>query len=98
MQLYTIVDPNPFVFSVNPGNNTIERTSDLSSVTIPFERTFRNLEAGRPTDPNQQDAFNFCGCGWPQHMLIPRGSETGFSAEIFVMISNFDGDRVITVN
>ena len=80
----------------NPRGTVIARNSAQSSVTIPFERTFRDLETGRPAD-NQLAAssqFNFCGCGWPQHMLIPKGNAEGFPCQLFVMVSNYSDDRV----
>lgn len=83
--------------SVRQGMNNITRRSDESSVTIPFNRTFRDLDASRPAEGSEELAiFNFCGCGWPQHMLVPRGNaETnGFACELFVMISNYADDRV----
>lgn len=76
------------------GVNTITRNSTQSSLTIPFERTFRNLDMGRPTGGNDLEAFNFCGCGWPQHLLLPRGTESGYQCQLFVMISNYDDDKV----
>lgn len=76
------------------GQNTIQRQSTDSSVTIPFERSFRNLEANRPTGGDALEQFNFCGCGWPQHMLIPKGTPEGFNCHLFVMISNYADDRV----
>jgi tyrosinase len=66
-------------------------------VTIPFEQTFRDLDNNRPADNSSGpvlDAFNFCGCGWPHHMLIPRGSPEGFASVLFVMISNLETDWV----
>jgi tyrosinase len=30
----------------------------------------------------------------PHHLLIPRGTEQGQDAELFVMVSNYDADRV----
>lgn len=80
---------------MNPGQNTIRRRSDESSVTIPFERTFRNLDQDRPAAATTDEAsFNFCGCGWPQHMLVPKGLPEGLRCELFVMISNYEDDRV----
>lgn len=59
-----------YFFPVNPGPNTIPRRSTDSSVTIPFERTFRNLDQNRPNAGTTEEAeFNFCGCGWPQHVI-----------------------------
>lgn len=76
------------------GTNTINRKSTQSSVTIPFERTFRNLDENRPQGGDQLAQFNFCGCGWPQHMLVPKGAPEGFASQLFVMISDYSGDRV----
>lgn len=32
--------------------------------------------------------------GWPDHVLIPKGTVEGMSFYIFVMISNYDDDLV----
>lgn len=79
---------------VQPGRNTIEQKSTKSSVTIPFERTFRNLDENRPTGGDNLERFDFCGCGWPQHMLVPKGNKEGFAMELFVMVSDYKDDRV----
>lgn len=65
-------------------------------MTIPYEQTFRSLEDRPETDfsPEQED-FNFCGCGWPDHMLIPRGTAgAGIAGQLFVMITDYQTDRV----
>ncbi|KAG8238622.1 hypothetical protein J437_LFUL018540 [Ladona fulva] len=77
----------------NPKASTISRDSTKSSITIPFERTFRDLEA-RPAGQVDADAFNYCGCGWPEHMLVPKGTGDGFPCQLFVMVSNIADDRV----
>lgn len=85
-----------FIESVNPGDNLIRRKSTDSSLTIPFERTFRDLDTNRPAD-NTEDSgqFNLCGCGWPQHLLIPKGTTgKGYECVLFVMISNYADDRI----
>lgn len=82
--------------SVNPGENIIRRKSTESNVTIPHDQTFRNIDRTRP-EGNPTDAYNynFCGCGWPSHMLVPSGKKgDGMSCELFVMITNNDEDRV----
>ncbi|KAF5296289.1 hypothetical protein FQR65_LT19835, partial [Abscondita terminalis] len=87
------VELDRFVVNLRQGQNTITRRSDESSVTIPFERTFRNLEANRPQGGDALEQFNFCGCGWPQHLLICKGSVEGMRCHLFVMISNYADDR-----
>lgn len=74
----------------------IRRRSTESTVTIPFERTFRNLDVNRPGAGTAQEAqFNFCGCGWPHHMLIPKGLPgAGLAADLVVIVSNYQLDRV----
>jgi Hemocyanin, ig-like domain len=79
---------------VSKGSNTISRRSTESSLTIPFSRTFRNIDFNRPAGGDELEQFNFCGCGWPHHMLLPKGSPEGYACHLFVMISNYEDDRV----
>ena len=81
--------------AVKPGNNTVRRRSVDSSVTIPYERTFRN-QLARPGDPGSVEAaeFDFCGCGWPHHMLLPKGTQSGYPMALFCMVSDWNADRV----
>lgn len=81
---------------MNPGDNLIKRKAIDSSVTIPYERTFRDLDTNRPGAGTQSEQqFNFCGCGWPDHMLVPKGLPgAGLAADLFVMISNYADDRI----
>lgn len=80
---------------VNPGPNTIKRRSDESSVKIPYERSFRRIGSDyQPTGAAELAQFQFCGCGWPQHLLIPKGTAEGAKYDIFVMISDMNEDRV----
>lgn len=78
------------------GENNIVRRSEQSSITIPFERTFRPVGAAQQTGTAAQLAeFRFCGCGWPQHMLLPKGTAAGFNFDTYVMISNYKDDFVV---
>ncbi|XP_026333174.1 phenoloxidase subunit 2-like [Hyposmocoma kahamanoa] len=89
------IEMDKFVTTLKAGQSTINRDSTESSVTIPFEQVFRNLSV-QGENPRQDAlaAFNFCGCGWPQHMLVPKGTEAGAQFQLFVMLSNYDFDRV----
>lgn len=88
------IELDKFTVNLKPKQNPIERKSSESSVTIPFEQTFRNLNTGRPTGGQQLDTFNMCGCGWPQHMLIAKGTPDGLPCQLFAMVSNFENDKV----
>lgn len=77
------------------GANDIRQRSEQSSVTIPYERSFRRIGSqDQPTNPEELNQFQFCGCGWPQHMLLPKGTAIGSKFAIFVMISNYEQDQV----
>ncbi|KAL1459426.1 hypothetical protein WDU94_011408 [Cyamophila willieti] len=94
-QRNSFIELDRFVVELPERNNIIERSSLESAVTIPFEYTFRDLDANRPEEGTEAVAnFNFCGCGWPQHMLIPKGSPEGFPCQLFVMVSDYEQDRV----
>lgn len=82
--------------AVKRGRNEITRRCLNSSVTIPHEVTYRNLDKNRPAASSEAAAasFNFCGCGWPQNMLVPKGNVEGFPVQVFVMISNGAIDQV----
>lgn len=67
------------------------RASTQSSVTIPFQRTYRDL-TNVPEEKREQS--NFCGCGWPHNLLIPKGKAEGMPCNLFVMISNYEDDKV----
>jgi tyrosinase len=80
---------------VNPGDNIIRRRDTDSTVTISYERTFRNYAAKEPPEETPEfEQYNYCGCGWPAHLLIPKGSAEGFKCLLFVMVSNYEEDRV----
>ncbi|KAJ1519799.1 hypothetical protein ONE63_005052 [Megalurothrips usitatus] len=80
--------------SVLPGTNVVHRKSSEASVTIPFERTFRNLDSNRPAAGRALEEFVFCGCGFPHHLLVPRGSREGLTYSLFVMVTDYEQDKV----
>ncbi|XP_057375654.1 phenoloxidase subunit 1-like isoform X2 [Daphnia carinata] len=105
-QRLLMIELDKFVVRVTPGANRVKRKSDDSSVTIPFERTFRDLEAaapatplapgGVPTDLPTDRMTNFCGCGWPDHFLVPRGAPNpGMPFTLFAMATSWEEDRVV---
>lgn len=55
--------------------------------TQPFVRI--SFQSDVPSDIQQ-----YCGCGWPDHMLLPKGTEEGFPCRLFVMISDYTQDTV----
>ncbi|XP_013143797.1 PREDICTED: phenoloxidase subunit 1-like [Papilio polytes] len=90
-----MIELDKFTQPLNAGTNTIRRRSVESSVTIPYERTFRDQSA-RPGSAGSAQAaqFDFCGCGWPHHMLIPKGTPQGYPVVLFAMVTNWDEDKI----
>ncbi|XP_065074155.1 phenoloxidase 8-like [Ochlerotatus camptorhynchus] len=90
-QRILMVELDKFTVTLNPGSNTIVRRSEQSSVTIPYERTFRSAAISSQTGTEQ---YRFCNCGWPSHLLIPKGTPEGMTFDLFAMISDYTGDTV----
>ncbi|KAI9579469.1 phenoloxidase 2 [Glossina fuscipes] len=89
------IELDRFTETLVPGMNNIHQSSNSSSVTIPYERSFRRLGPKyQPTDERQLAEFRFCGCGWPEHLLLPKGRPEGMAFDLFVMISDYTGDEV----
>ena len=76
------------------GQTIIKRESSESSLTIPYKATFRDLNAGRPAKRKDLDKFNACGCGWPHHLLVPKGTDKGYPMDLFVMATDSQSDGV----
>ncbi|GIY77429.1 hemocyanin A chain [Caerostris darwini] len=85
------IEMDKFHVDLRPGKNTIVRSSTDSSVTISSTYTFKELLHGEDL---QDDRTEFCSCGWPQHLLVPKGNDKGMVFDLFVMISDGEKDRV----
>ncbi|OXA58520.1 Phenoloxidase 2 [Folsomia candida] len=87
-----------FGTKLKPGNNTIERSSLDSSVTIQMDASFDILE--KLNRDKQRDDFRTgddqsrCGCGWPQHLLLPRGTPFGTQFDLFAIVTDWEKDAV----
>nr|CAE46724.1 prophenoloxidase [Homarus gammarus] len=90
--LWTEMDK--FNHTLNPGKNQIVRSSKDSSITNPTDITFRDLDSKPMTSETEATEFDFCGCGWPQHLLLPRGKPEGMAFQLFYMITDFEKDKV----
>ncbi|XP_050441246.1 phenoloxidase 1-like [Adelges cooleyi] len=93
-QRHFFVELDKFSTQLKSGRNEIERRSTESSVTIPFEKTYQNMDNVPDPQTPEGSAFNYCGCGWPQNMLIAKGTPEGLPCELFVMVSNGVIDQV----
>jgi len=68
----------------------IARSSKESSVARkPALRPDQPKPAPDPgSDPN------YCDCGWPYHLLLPRGNAAGMGFRLLVVLTNWEIDRV----
>ncbi|KAK7591057.1 hypothetical protein V9T40_002670 [Parthenolecanium corni] len=81
------IELDRFVVTLQKGLNPIKRRSEESSVTIPFDQLFSPDMKGNEND-------DFCKCGWPDYLLIPKGHTQGLPADLFVMVSDAEKDFV----
>nr|AAZ40338.1 hemocyanin subunit IIIb [Carcinoscorpius rotundicauda] len=84
------IELDKFHREVPTGKSVITRSSADSSVTISHVPTFEELRNGKGVDVNNSE---FCSCGWPQHMLIPRGNYLGMEFQLFVMLTDWEQDK-----
>ncbi|CAL7941780.1 unnamed protein product [Xylocopa violacea] len=89
-----MVEMDKFSVDLDAGKNTIERKSTDSAVTIPFHQIFPDPDDVIPAECKDSNSTNFCGCGWPHYLLVPKGNNGGFHMDVFVMVSNFKDDVV----
>nr|CCA94918.1 hemocyanin subunit d [Euphrynichus bacillifer] len=85
------IELDKFHTEIPPGKSSIDRLSSESSVTLSHTPTFDELQRGEGVD---DDKTEFCSCGWPEHMLIPRGNSRGMAFQLFVMLTDWEHDNV----
>lgn len=52
--------------------------------------------ASDPTtdEPDAWDTRNYCDCGWPYNLLLPRGTSSGMDFRLMVMLTDWNKDQV----
>jgi hemocyanin-like protein len=68
----------------------VERSSRQAAVVRKPAR--RPDEPQPPLDPG--DDRNWCDCGWPYHLLLPRGKQAGMKFRLLVVLTDWDKDKV----
>jgi hypothetical protein len=76
---------------VSIGINEVRRRSKDSTVTKPWSKSFAELQ--REVDRGRFSKAQ-CGCGWPHHLLIPKGTAGGMTFDLFVMVTNGREDAI----
>ena len=84
------IEMDKFEHALAPGANEIERPGRLASpVRKPAERP-PVWEQG----PAQTAHEQYCRCGWPYHLLLPRGTVAGMPFRVLAMLTDWELDRV----
>merc|ERR1711936_412087 len=82
------VEMDRFLISLRKGNNNIIRKSSQSTVTGKRQRSLIELqEALFSGNISDSELSQFEGCGWPAHLLVPRGTPSGPNFSLVVMVS-----------
>jgi tyrosinase len=93
------IELDKFKETLSPNSNVVCRDCDMSSVVRqPPQKTEDELDdtslpidtADKENNPNK----TFCDCGWPFHLLIPRGRRGGMKFKLLVFISDWTEDEV----
>ncbi|GFY67427.1 hemocyanin C chain [Trichonephila inaurata madagascariensis] len=86
-----MIELDNFHVELKPGTNTVERRSIDSSVTLSKQPTLKELLQGKGTDRRGDE---YCSCGWPDHLLIPKGDSSGMKFHLFAIFTNYFEDTV----
>ena len=80
-----------FIWRFKRGTTEFERSSDDSS-SVPrkalglYEIQEQSSYSGS-YNFDSGDLLQYTGCGWPKHLLVPRGNPSGFKTNLLVVIS-----------
>lgn len=78
------------------------RDCDMSSIVRqPPQKSEDELDdTSLPIDTTPVDNNNdrFCDCGWPFHLLLPRGRKGGMKFKLLVFVSDWSEDEVPTIS
>jgi tyrosinase len=70
----------------------VARSEALSSVVQ--KPAVRPPRPRRDPTVDPQAAENYCNCGWPFHLLVPRGTPEGMPFRLLVMLTDWSLDQV----
>ncbi|XP_054723107.1 hemocyanin B chain-like [Uloborus diversus] len=86
-----MVEMDSFHVELRPGENSVERRSIDSSVTLSAQPTLRQLLRGEGADKRMDE---YCSCGWPDHLLVPKGNVAGMKFHLFAILTDYFQDTV----
>nr|CAG8480240.1 3394_t:CDS:2 [Entrophospora candida] len=101
------IELDKFKRILKPYEKTIISQDCDQSIGIrkPAQKTIRQMEKSTQMTPDYVNSLDkltldkqseaiFCGCGWPYHMVIPRGTKAGLRFKMMVYVSDGKDDMV----
>jgi hypothetical protein len=90
------IEMDKFHYTLQPSTRTvIFRRADQSSVIKkPVVRPPGSQDHPQETGDPAEDDLNYCNCGWPYNLLLPRGTHQGMGFRLQVMLTDWQIDRV----
>jgi hypothetical protein len=61
----------------------------------PSEQPDRPRQDDNPEDITRVEASNYCTCGWPYNLLLPRGTEEGLAFRLIVVCTDGEFDQAM---
>ncbi|CAJ0637949.1 11632_t:CDS:2 [Entrophospora sp. SA101] len=95
------IELDKFKYPIGPkAKVVVARDCDKSSVVRqPPQKTVDQLD-DTVTQPGKKDSDKelYCDCGWPFHLLLPRGAPNGTPFKLLAFVSDWNLDKVPDVN
>ncbi|KAJ8019067.1 Hemocyanin AA6 chain [Holothuria leucospilota] len=93
-------DPDPQASPNTPVNVKVKKINhdhfEYKIVIKPIDLTYDQLKNRKFGKEGEGEgtclADRYCECGWPEHMLLPRGTESGMQFDLFVMATDWSLD------
>ncbi len=86
------IEMDKFQYDLKPNEEAVVFRQDQESSVI--RRPVMSPNEVRDLEPGDDPEDNYCECGWPYHLLVPRGTATGMYFRLFAMITDGEIDSV----
>jgi len=86
------IEMDKFTYSLKAKQKAVVYRSERYSSVV-------RKPAHRPSEPKPHRPpgsmdMNYCDCGWPLHVFLPRGTATGMEFRVFVIVTDLEHDMV----
>jgi hypothetical protein len=100
------IEMDKFLYELQPLEKAViarrgsDSTINRKPVQMEPELILKEQEPDSPFDdngnanPNWNDESNYCTCGWPYHLLLPRGNKEGMPFRLAIVLTDWELDKV----